>query len=154
MPNKVGKHLKLIRNVMRLSQKNFAEYLEVSLRSYEKWEQGSRLPDLCSIMKIAEKLNVSIDWLLGRERLFLAYFNDRDFFKKYFVSFKNKKGDLNEMFEENNNLVHIEKIKELIKDKDINKIKIKQIEQMAASLNMPVIDFFNILLELLNLNNK
>lgn len=70
MEEQVGKHLKMIRNVKRFSQKQFSEFLGVSLRSYEKWEQGNRLPDLGSLIKIADRLGVSIDWLVGRTENF------------------------------------------------------------------------------------
>lgn len=84
MIHTVGKRLKEIRNVKKFSQKEFACYLGVSLRSYEKWESGKRLPDLRNIIKIADKLNVSVDWLLGRDNLFIINYSDIDFLKEYF----------------------------------------------------------------------
>lgn len=49
-----------------------------------------------------------------------------------------------------NKKYYTEKIKDMIKDKNINKITIGQIEKMANALDMPIIDAFNILFELID----
>lgn len=62
----VGNRLKMLRNVKRLSQVEFAKYLGVHVGTYPRWEQGKCLPDTESIIKIADKCEINIDWLLGR----------------------------------------------------------------------------------------
>ncbi len=44
-----------------------ADILGVSLRAYRFYESGSREPNLSSLVKIADTLNVSLDYLLCRD---------------------------------------------------------------------------------------
>ena len=48
-----------------MSQKVFAKKLGVSRGSISLYEQGKRLPDIEVLRNIAEKFNVSCDWLVG-----------------------------------------------------------------------------------------
>lgn len=43
-----------------------ADYLGISLRAYRFYESGSREPNLETLSNIANKLNVTTDYLLGR----------------------------------------------------------------------------------------
>ncbi|MBU5440264.1 helix-turn-helix domain-containing protein [Tissierella sp. MSJ-40] len=83
MSNIVGKRLKIIRNTMKYSQKDFANYLDVSIRSYERWEQGKNISDVNNLIKIADKLNINIDFILGRTDAIITYYNYKDI-DKYF----------------------------------------------------------------------
>lgn len=47
------------------TQKEFAEFLELSRPTVGFYENGTRLPDALVLCQIAEKCNVSSDWLLG-----------------------------------------------------------------------------------------
>ena len=47
------------------AQAEFAEFLGISRPTVGFYENGSRLPDALTLRKIAEKCNVSADWLLG-----------------------------------------------------------------------------------------
>lgn len=44
-----------------------ADLLEISLRSYQKYESGDREPDLSTLIKISDLFCVPIDWLLCRD---------------------------------------------------------------------------------------
>ena len=44
-----------------------ANELGIGLRSYRNYESGAREPDLASLTRIADILNVSIDYLLCRD---------------------------------------------------------------------------------------
>ena len=43
-----------------------ADYLCIHIRAYRKYESGDTMPNLNSLVKIADILNVSTDYLLGR----------------------------------------------------------------------------------------
>ncbi|OZV10751.1 hypothetical protein CIW83_18190 [Tissierella sp. P1] len=83
MSNIVGKRLKLLRNVGRFSQKDFANYLGVSIRSYERWEQGLNIPDTNNLIKMADKLNVNIDFVLGRTDILMIHYK---YIEDYFIN--------------------------------------------------------------------
>ena len=62
--------LKEERKINGLTQKQMAEKLELAVRTYINYEQkgaNGRQPDLELLVKMADILNVSIDYLLGRE---------------------------------------------------------------------------------------
>ena len=48
-----------------MTQKEFAEKLEISRPTVALYESGERIPDALALKNIAEKCNVSSDWLLG-----------------------------------------------------------------------------------------
>lgn len=62
-------NLKILRNRKGASQKEMAEYLDVSKSAYNMYESGSRSmnPDILS--KLSDYFGVSIDVILGREDL-------------------------------------------------------------------------------------
>ena len=43
-----------------------ADAIDMSLRNYQSYEQGVRRPTFETLVKIADTLDVSIDYLLGR----------------------------------------------------------------------------------------
>lgn len=55
--------LKVERNLL---QKDIAQAAEISLRTYQRYESGERLPDTNVLSKLADYFNVSTDYLLGR----------------------------------------------------------------------------------------
>ena len=50
----------------KLLQKDMAKVAEISLRTYQRYESGERIPDLEVLIKLADYFNVSTDYLLGR----------------------------------------------------------------------------------------
>ncbi len=63
--NNLGNRIREARNAAGLTQPQMAESLGLSLRTYQKYEEGSRRPPLDTLVNIALKLHVSTDWLLG-----------------------------------------------------------------------------------------
>lgn len=62
--DKFGELLVELRQRNGLSQKSFAEALNISTSSISKWEHNQNYPDLSLIPHIAEILNISCDELL------------------------------------------------------------------------------------------
>lgn len=58
--------LKNLRKKAGLTQKQIAEKLQVGQNSYSNWEKGKRTPIQPTIEKLAEILNTSTDYLLGK----------------------------------------------------------------------------------------
>ncbi|NGM17751.1 helix-turn-helix domain-containing protein [Eggerthellaceae bacterium zg-893] len=61
---KFGERLRLVRNMRGYTLQNMADSLYIGLRSYQNYEAGDRFPSPTVLRAIAQKLNVSIDYLL------------------------------------------------------------------------------------------
>ena len=55
-----------IRKDLKLSQEKFGELAGVSQRTVAFWEAGERMPSHSTISALADRLDVSVDYLLGR----------------------------------------------------------------------------------------
>lgn len=55
-----------IRKELKLSQEKFGELAGVSQRTVAFWEAGERMPSHATISALADRLDVSVDYLLGR----------------------------------------------------------------------------------------
>lgn len=55
-----------IRKEMKYSQEKFGELADVSQRTVAYWESGDRMPSHAIISDLADRLGVSVDYLLGR----------------------------------------------------------------------------------------
>lgn len=66
-----GKRLNQARKERGQTAQNMADMLGVGLRSYRAYESGDREPYFETLVKIADYLDVSTDYLLGRDE-FLA----------------------------------------------------------------------------------
>ncbi len=62
----LGSRLKKLRVSRKLTQKQLAEKVNVTHVSISGYESGNRSPDTDTLQKLAEILNVSTDYLLGR----------------------------------------------------------------------------------------
>lgn len=62
-----SQRLRSLRREMNLTQNQLADALETTQRKISYWESGTVEPDLCSLWKIADFFDVSIDFLLGRK---------------------------------------------------------------------------------------
>lgn len=60
-------NLKPFRLAMGCTQKEMAAYLGITERGYRNYEIGAREPSLSDLVRIADKLNVSLDALVGRD---------------------------------------------------------------------------------------
>lgn len=65
-----AKRLKEIRQKRGITQQYLAEILNVAVRTYQRYEavNGFCDPPLSTLVKIADFLDVSIDYLLGRDK--------------------------------------------------------------------------------------
>lgn len=63
------KRLKSSRVKKELSQQDMADILGISVRSYQRYEaiNGFCIPSVETLVLISDALDVSIDWLLGRD---------------------------------------------------------------------------------------
>ncbi len=58
--------LNFIRKSKGFTALQMSNNLHIALRSYRAYESGDRCPSLDTLIKIADILGVSTDWLLGR----------------------------------------------------------------------------------------
>lgn len=62
---KIGETIKKLRKQQDVTQEKLAAYLNISYQAVSKWENGTALPDITLIPRIANFFNVSSDELLG-----------------------------------------------------------------------------------------
>lgn len=62
-----NKRLREMRMKRGFTQQNMADKINVALRSYQCYETGTRNPSFDLLIKIADILNISTDYLLGRD---------------------------------------------------------------------------------------
>ena len=63
----LSKRLRKMRMKRGFTQQAMADQLQISLNAYQKYEQAERSPSLECLVHIADILDVSIDYLLGRD---------------------------------------------------------------------------------------
>ena len=63
----VGKRLKEIRTKKGLSQQKLGDMIGVTKVSICGYENGTRVPTIENLVKLADNLDTTIDYLLGRE---------------------------------------------------------------------------------------
>lgn len=61
----LSERIKELRTTKGLTQKEFAESINVSTVSVSSYETGVKTPSLDMILSIAQNYNISIDWLCG-----------------------------------------------------------------------------------------
>lgn len=64
-----GKRLNETRKQKGYTAQQMADVLEIGLRSYRAYESGDREPSFKTLVMIADHLEVSTDFLLGRGKL-------------------------------------------------------------------------------------
>lgn len=64
----LSKRLKELRKRENITQLQFAEIFDISSGTIAMWETGKRQPDHKTLLKIANYFNVSVDYLLGKEK--------------------------------------------------------------------------------------
>lgn len=62
-----GDNIKRLRKNKGLKQQEIAELLGVKQNTYSDWENGKTDPSFENLVKLADLLDVSLDWLFGRE---------------------------------------------------------------------------------------
>lgn len=61
-----GERIKRLRIERNILQKHIAEHLGVTVRTYQYYESGELEPNLKNLVKLADYIKVSTDYLLGR----------------------------------------------------------------------------------------
>lgn len=64
---KIGKRIKEIRRIRKLSQDDLGKLIGVSKQAISMYERGERSPDIDTLTKIAEVLNVDINTIIGKK---------------------------------------------------------------------------------------
>lgn len=59
--------LKELRKEKGYTQEQMANILEIGQSTYAKWENDRTEPSFENLIKLADLLEVSLDWLFGRE---------------------------------------------------------------------------------------
>lgn len=62
----LGDRIKLLRKEQEITQEQLADWLNVSRSSIKGYENDGVEPSLNVLIKIADRFNVSLDYLLGR----------------------------------------------------------------------------------------
>ncbi len=82
-----GRKLYTLRTQKNIGQKEFANYLHVSISTISNYENDVHEPDLPTLVKIADYFNVSIDYLLNRtEYIYPVSFLEEPLFGDYSCS--------------------------------------------------------------------
>ena len=66
--NLIAERLKLLRKEKKITQKELAELINVKRENIAKWETGKCKPNYEGLEKIADFFEVSLDWLVGRDK--------------------------------------------------------------------------------------
>lgn len=72
-----NKRLRESRVRLMLTQQYVADYLDLSLNAYQKYEQGTREPSLSTLVRIANLFDVSLDYLLCRDNFLAKHADER-----------------------------------------------------------------------------
>lgn len=65
---KTGEFLKALRKEKELTQSQLAEVFNVSTRTVSRWENGSNLPDVSTLVEIADFYEVDVREIIEGER--------------------------------------------------------------------------------------
>jgi transcriptional regulator with XRE-family HTH domain len=55
-----------LRKSKNLTQTQVATAVDIVLRTYQRYENGERIPDIATAVKLADFFKVSLDYLCGR----------------------------------------------------------------------------------------
>lgn len=61
----ISSKIKLLRISMNMTQKDFGELINVTQATLSSYENNSQVPNVETLCNIAEKCNVTMDWLCG-----------------------------------------------------------------------------------------
>lgn len=92
MNNYIGENIKNLRRKKNITQEDLSEYLNVSFQTVSKWERGENLPDINTLMSLANYFDVSTDELLGMDKQRDEFFS-YEFGKNMNILLKEEKYD-------------------------------------------------------------
>lgn len=75
----LGEQVKRVRTSRHMSQVEFASVLNVSKQSVSNWENNNIVPSVDVVRLIAQKFDVSADYLLELDEKFIINVNDLPF---------------------------------------------------------------------------
>ncbi len=78
-----SKRLNETRKLKGYTAQNMADFLGLALRSYQFYESGKRSPSLGTLVKIADILDVSTDYLLCRDDFIQSHGVSSDVYPVY-----------------------------------------------------------------------
>lgn len=68
MENEIGKRIRKIRTEKNMTQNQLAKICDISLSALNKYERNERIPKIDTLEKIAEGLEVQLNYLVGRSQ--------------------------------------------------------------------------------------
>lgn len=68
-----NKRLREMRTKRGFTQQRIADSIDIALRSYQCYETGTRTPNYDLLIQLADVLDVSLDYLLGRDEFMKAH---------------------------------------------------------------------------------
>ncbi len=74
MNENIGKYIKKIRTDNKLTQKEFADKLNVTYQAVSKWENGKNIPDISILKEISILFNVDLNMMLTGKKKKKKYF--------------------------------------------------------------------------------
>ena len=74
---KIGKFIAELRKSKNMTQEQLGEKLGVSFKTISKWENGRGMPELSTLKPLSEELGISINELLGGERITKEDYQER-----------------------------------------------------------------------------
>jgi transcriptional regulator with XRE-family HTH domain len=63
----MNEQLKLLRQNLKMSQREIAEVLEIGLRSWQQYETGTNTPGGSVLEALHKKLGVNLNWLISNQ---------------------------------------------------------------------------------------
>lgn len=84
----IGNKIKELREAKKMTQKELAEFLNVTPQAVSKWERNKSYPDLDTLVKLSQYFQISTDKILGNTK--------RSFFDSLFSKKEGRKSMKNE----------------------------------------------------------
>jgi len=63
----LNRRLREVRMDKNFTQEALSERVDIALRTYQCYEQGRTIPSLQVLIRLADALGISIDYLVGRD---------------------------------------------------------------------------------------
>lgn len=76
LKRQIGRNIVLCRKRMALTQAGLADKMNYSDKAVSKWERGESMPDVLTLMQLAEILGVTVDFLLSGDENSLPKMNE------------------------------------------------------------------------------
>ena len=79
----IGKNLQILRKKNKITQAQLAEKLNYSDKAVSKWEKGESLPPIDVFYKLSRMYKVSLDSIVGEEKVKVREIDKQDLKKRY-----------------------------------------------------------------------